>query len=327
MKNPFKRVEYEDAEKLIDTAFSTASKAAEKCRVFGKRSEIAKEKERIRIETVAKIISGRLLSIVKSYPDLRKVPEIYLELLRIYTKEEELKNALSRINWVRKKILELRKLYLKKLRGVRSSVEARNIRKEFYGRVASLMKTIRKHLSFLEGLKELRNLPDFEQCPTVILCGLPNVGKSSLLWRLTGSKPKIRNYPFTTQGLMLGFIEERGKRIQVIDTPGLLDRPLEKRNKVEKKAIVALDKLADLIIYIFDVSGCTPLKDQQNLFKEIRNFFEKDVIVVANKIDIANEKTLKTVKAYNPILISCETGEGIEKLRKLIVDKVKGIRK
>lgn len=325
MKNPFKFLQYEDCEKIIEEAFRSASEKAAKTFIKGKRVELAKERERVRITTVGNMISKKLFSIVKSYPDLKSLPEIYKELLRIYLSEKELANILSSISWTARKIAELKKISLKKLKHVKSSYEARSIRKEFYGRVASLLKKISKDVKKLAILQELKKLPDFEETFTISLAGLPNVGKSSLLWRLTGSKPKIRNYPFTTQGLMLGYIEEKGKRIQIIDTPGLLDRPLEKRNKIEKKAIAALKTLADLVIFIFDVSGSAPIKEQENLFSEIKKFFAKDkgMIVIANKIDIANEKILEDVKKYNPILISCKTGEGVEKLKREILSFTK----
>ncbi len=317
MKNPFKFLQAADCERIIEEAFKKASEKASKVFVKGERIEVAKERERARINVVGSVISKRLFSVVKSYPDLKTLPKIYKELLRIYISEGELANILASISWTARKIKELKKIYLKKLRGAKTSYEARNVRREFYGRVASLLKKIKKDSEKLAMLQELKKLPDFEETFTIVLAGLPNVGKSSLLWRLTGSKPKIRNYSFTTQGLMLGYIEERGKRIQVIDTPGLLDRPLEKRNKIERKAIAVLKTLADLVIFVFDVSGGLSVKEQENLFFEIKKFFaqKNEMIVVANKIDIANENILEHVKKYSPILVSCKTGEGVEKLK------------
>jgi len=320
MKNPFKNIIFQDPESIIEQGFRNASEKASKLKVFGKRVEIAKEKEKTRIETAGNYISKSLISIVKSFPDLRKIPEVYLELLKIYVSEKELKNYLSRANWSAKKISELKRIYLKKLKGVKSSKDARNIRREFYGRVSSIIKKLRKIYLKIPDLSDLKKLPDFQEEKTVILAGLPNVGKSSLLWRLTGSKPEIKNYPFTTKGLMLGYIDEI-KRIQIIDTPGLLDRPLEKRNKIEKKAIVVLEKLADLIVFVFDVSGGVLLKEQENLLKQITKMFNKKMIIVANKIDIADEEILSYVKEkYKPFLISCKTLEGVEKLKKAIIN-------
>jgi nucleolar GTP-binding protein len=318
MKNPFKRIVIVDKEKLINFAFSQASLRVEKSVFSGNRVEKAKKKEIMRIKTVGKIVSRELFSVVKSFPDLEKIPEIYKNLLNVFVSASTLKDALARISWASKKILELQKLYVKKLKGVRTSNDARNLRKEFYGRVSSILKKLKKELSLISELKDLKKLPDFEEVPTAIICGLPNVGKSSLLWKLTGSKPKIREYPFTTKGLMLGYIENK-KRIQLIDTPGLLDRPIEKRNKIEKQALVALKHFAHLIIYVFDPSETSAsLKSQENLFHEIKEFFKKPIIVVANKIDIAIEKNMKKLEKYKPLWVSCVKEQGIEELSKML---------
>lgn len=323
MKNPFKNILLRDPEEVLEFAFRKASEKAEKAKVFGKRVEIAKEKEKIRIENVGNYMKNAFFKMVKSFPDLKGVDEIYIELLRIYINESELKKYLSKLSWSARKIHELQRIYLKKLKGVKSSNEARNIRKEFYGRVSSIIKKLRKMYNKIPDLRELKKLPDFSEEKTIILAGLPNVGKSSLLWRLTGSRPEIKDYPFTTKGLMIGYLEKGGRRIQVIDTPGLLDRPIEKRNKIEKKAIVVLEKLADLVIYVFDVSGVILLKEQENLLKEIRKIFEKKIIIVANKTDIADKRIFEYLKEkYNPYFISCKSGEGVEELKRVIFEKL-----
>ncbi len=319
MKNPFKRIEIADVEDLINIAFSSASKKAKKTKSFGRKTEVGRKKESVRISTVGTIVTKKLRSVVKSFPNINEIPQVYRELLEIYISVGELKTILSKISWTSKKIFELQKLYLKRVKTSKSAVEARKLRKEFYGRVSSLLKRVERDLKFLSQLHELKNLPDFKQVPTVIICGLPNVGKSSLLWKLTGSKPKIRDYPFTTQGIMLGYIEEKGKKIQILDTPGLLDRPIEKRNRIEKKAIAALKKLADLVIFVFDAS--IPLEEQENLLKSVEKLVKKEFIIVANKIDIKNNAFFEEiVEKYNAVPISCKTGENIDELKRKILN-------
>ncbi|MCD6542320.1 MAG: 50S ribosome-binding GTPase, partial [Thermoplasmata archaeon] len=106
------------------------------------------------------------------------------------------------------------------------------------------------------------------------------------------------------------------ERYQIIDTPGLLDRPLEKRNKIELQAIAALKHLADLIIFILDPTETCGygLKEQMNLLKSIKKEFSGiPIIVVENKSDLMKRKS--------PYMkISCKTGEGIEKLREKIFE-------
>ena len=72
------------------------------------------------------------------------------------------------------------------------------------------------------------------------------------------------------------------EEIQMVDTPGLLDRPLYERNDIELQAILALNYLANLILFIIDASefcGYT-IDEQINLFKEIRELFEIEVIFI-----------------------------------------------
>jgi len=159
-------------------------------------------------------------------------------------------------------------------------------RREFYGRISSVIKQIKNELEYLEyARKILRSFPNIKtDLPTVVLAGYPNVGKTTLLKALTGSAPKIASYPFTTLNLMLGY----AKGIQFVDTPGLLDRPLGKRNKVEVKAILALKHLTRTIIFVLDPSetaGYT-LKQQLNLLEQIKEKFKMKFIIVSSKTDL-----------------------------------------
>jgi nucleolar GTP-binding protein len=198
----------------------------------------------------------------------------------------------------------------------------RRIRKEYFGRAIGVVKQNKKGITLLHNAGQLlRKLPDFESVPTVIIAGLPNVGKTSLLKAITGSEPEVAIYPFTTRGLMLGYTELGHKRMQFIDTPGLLDRPLAKRNPIERQAIVALRLLADLIIYVWDPSetaGYT-LEQQASQLQEIRKSFKRPVIEVANKSDIVGSRPAPE----GVLAVSSTEGTGIEQLKVLINGKLK----
>jgi len=202
-------------------------------------------------------------------------------------------------------------------------------RKEFYGRAASIVKQIKKELAFLEqARKTMKSFPAIKtDILTVAIAGFPNVGKSTLLKAVTGSEPKIASYPFTTQQLMLGYIKEKDLKIQFIDTPGLLDRPLKKRNIIEKQAILALKHLAKLMLFLFDASeecgyGIT---EQENLLKDLKKEFKVKTIIVVNKADISNEADLKELKKKHKdaILVSAKENKGISELVSIIKDQLK----
>jgi nucleolar GTP-binding protein len=131
------------------------------------------------------------------------------------------------------------------------------------------------------------------------MCGLPNVGKSSFMNKITRANVDVQPYAFTTKSLFVGHCDYRYLRWQVIDTPGILDHPLEERNTIEMQAITALAHLTCSVLYFVDISeqcGYT-IEQQCSLFESIKPLFaNKQLIVVANKTDQQPWETLEKVK-------------------------------
>ena len=131
---------------------------------------------------------------------------------------------------------------------------------------------------------------------------------------MSKAKPKIATYPFTTKEIFIGHIIRKkhyiDKKIQIIDTPGLLDRAIDKKNDIELQAIAAMKYLTSLIVFILDPSETCgySLKDQKSLLNQIKKMFiDSEIIIVENKTDLK-----KTKSKY--LQISCQNNKGIEKL-------------
>jgi nucleolar GTP-binding protein len=150
----------------------------------------------------------------------------------------------------------------------------------------------------------------------------------SLLKAITGSGPAIAPWPFTTKGLMLGYAEFDWLRVQFVDTPGLLDRPSANRNPIELQAVTVLKVLADFIIYVFDPSETCgySLEQQLRQYKDIKQTFKKPIIAVANKADVVGARPVEEITMI-VIPVSCETGDGIDQLKKTVREQVKKIEK
>jgi len=127
---------------------------------------------------------------------------------------------------------------------------------------------------------------EHEQLPTVVILGRPNVGKSTLFNKLTGSRRAIvGDEPGITRDRIYGRAEWRGREFQLVDTGGIIadDRELIPSN-ILAQARTALDQ-ASLIILVVDArSGITPLDEE---LAELARLTGKRVFVAANKVDSA----------------------------------------
>jgi len=106
----------------------------------------------------------------------------------------------------------------------------------------------------------------------------------------------------------------------MVDTPGLLDRPMDERNLIEMQAIAALENIGDILVVLIDASesGGSSLDEQLNLLDEIKLLVtERPILVVHSKSDI-----LKQIPEDAENLISTVSGEGIEELRDILIDTI-----
>ena len=300
------------ADKLLELSFKSSRKIQ-----INDRNTLYKKKKTIiaRTDSFSKSIISRLEQYVKKFPSIDNLSSFYQEIIDIKIDINKLKKSLGAIDWARKTCQMIYSTQSKSLQKSKNINFLMQKQKEIYGRISSVVKQINNDLLFLSKAQNVvKNFPEIQEIFTVVIAGYPNVGKSSVLKRISSAKPKISQYPFTTKEIHVGHVERKEKyvkkRIQLIDTPGLLDRPVSKRNDIERQAIAALSNLADFIIFILDPTETCgySLKDQLKLLSQIKKTFSDSIItIVENKSDIKQTNT-------NNLKISCETGEGINVL-------------
>ena len=167
--------------------------------------------------------------------------------------------------------------------------------------MATIMKRQKNSLEYLEQVRQhLSRLPAIDpNTRTLLITGFPNVGKSSFINKITRADVEVQSYAFTTKSLYVGHTDHKYLRWQVIDTPGILDHPLENRNTIEMQAITALAHIRACIVFIMDPSEqCGhSLEEQYSLFCNIRPLFNnKPILVILNKTDICRLEELSPDK-------------------------------
>ena len=122
--------------------------------------------------------------------------------------------------------------------------------------MATIMRRQKDALAYLEQVRQhISRLPNIDpNTRTLLICGYPNVGKSSFINKVTRADVDVQPYAFTTKSLFVGHLDYKYLRWQVIDTPGILDHPLEDMNTIEMQSITALAHLKSCVLYFMDLS-------------------------------------------------------------------------
>ncbi len=328
--NPFEELKPTPvSDTLLDKAFRKSLKASYNPGKVKDKIEFMKHESVIKIKVFGKVLTDSLNSIVKNFPSLDNIDPFYYELIDTLYGVDKIKQALSSINGTPPIIRRIINDEVKRLKTAYSKQDIVNFKRRVYGRVSSLIKKISKSLMFIrEIIIKARGLPSIDKSNfTIVVAGQPNVGKSTFVRAVSSAQPEIAEYPFTTKRILVGHLEYKGNVIQIIDTPGLLDRELDLRNKIELQAIIALKHIADLIIYLFDPSETCgyPLTSQINLFKYIKNLFkDKTVIPIINKIDLAVPERVNIIVKELGSVTSISSINNVEP-KKILTDILDGL--
>uniref|UniRef100_A0A8C5FMI3 Nucleolar GTP-binding protein 1 n=1 Tax=Gadus morhua TaxID=8049 RepID=A0A8C5FMI3_GADMO len=233
----------------------------------------------------------RLSQILTDFPKLDDIHPFYADLMNVLYDKDHYKLALGQINIAKNLIDNVAKDYVRLMKYGDSLYRCKQLKRAALGRMCTILKRQKQSLEYLEQVRQhLSRLPSIDpNTRTLLLCGYPNVGKSSFINKVTRADVDVQPYAFTTKSLFVGHMDYKYLRWQVVDTPGILDHPLEERNTIEMQAITALAHLRAAVLYVMDVSEqCGHnLEQQLELFNSIRPLFaNKPLLVVANKCDV-----------------------------------------
>jgi len=269
------------------------------------------------MEAFHEYLDKQLERMETSVPRFEKLHPFYQELLPETMEVGKIKQAASQIVSVRKllkrQIVEGKRHMHSPSTDAVAHMHAASAK--FFGRSASIVKSLKKNIELLQHANTLmREVPDVKvEMPTLILAGYPNTGKTTLLKRLTGSKAQIAAYPFTTKSLQLGYFTMRYRDVQVMDTPGLLDRDDANYNPIEKKALAALKHLATCVVFVVDPTPNAgySLQKQHALYERLQKLFPIPFVIVINKCDVSTQEQLdETHNLFG--MDAVREGEGID---------------
>ncbi|CAC5358662.1 NOG1 [Mytilus coruscus] len=245
----------------------------------------------VKVKFAQQTFHDKLTQILTDFPKLEEVHPFYADLMNVLYDKDHYKLALGQINTARHLVDNVAKDYSRLLKYGDSLYRCKQLKKAALGRMCTIMKRQKQSLEYLEQVRQhLSRLPSIDpNTRTLLICGFPNVGKSSFINKITRADVEVQPYAFTTKSLYVGHTDYKYLRWQVVDTPGILDHSLEDRNTIEMQAITALAHLRAAVLYVMDVSEqCGhSLEQQLDLFNNIKPLFaNKPLMVCVNKIDV-----------------------------------------
>lgn len=278
----------------------------------------------------------KLGAILSEFPMLDDLHPFLASLMNVLYDKNHYKLALGQLRTARHLIDHIAKDYVRLLKFGDSLYRCKQLKTAALGRMATIMRRQKDPLAYLEQVRQhISRLPAIDpNTRTLLICGYPNVGKSSFMNKVTRADVDVQPYAFTTKSLFVGHLDYKYLRWQVIDTPGVLDHPLEDMNTIEMQSITALAHLKSCILYFMDLSeqcGYT-VEAQCKLFHSIKPLFSgKPTILVINKIDVTRLEDLSPenralvqeimdTEDVQCVQVSCYSEEGVMELKNKACD-------
>lgn len=167
------------------------------------------------------------------------------------------------------------------------------------------------------------------------LVGLPNAGKSTLLSKISGANPKIASYPFTTLEPQLGVLHHSYHEPCIVaDIPGLIEGAHEGLG-LGHKFLRHIERTS-ILLHVLDCSDDNYRENYKIIENELFSYNEvlsdRTQFIVLNKIDLVDPEMVAEMKrefaalGINTLVISAETGQGIEQLKKVVLETLEAVK-
>ncbi|KAJ6135517.1 Nucleolar GTP-binding protein 1 [Penicillium capsulatum] len=277
-------------------------------------------------------------AILDGFPRLQDIHPFHKDLMNTLYDADHFRIALGQVSTAKHLIETVSRDYVRLIKYAQSLFQCKQLKRAGLGRMATICRRLKDPLVYLEQVRQhLGRLPSIDpNTRTLLICGYPNVGKSSFLRNITRADVDVQPYAFTTKSLFVGHFDYKYLRFQAIDTPGILDHPLEEMNTIEMQSITAVAHLRSAILYFMDLSEqCGySVADQIKLFHSIKPLFANKVVyIVINKIDVRRPEDLDPeqqqelqdiLKSSDVELLqaSCTTTEGVSAVKNAACDKL-----
>ncbi|KAK4937641.1 Nucleolar GTP-binding protein 1 [Elasticomyces elasticus] len=292
-----------------------------------------------KVKFTSETFCEKLQAILEGFPRIQDIHPFHKDLINTLYDADHFKIALGTLSRAKGLIETVSRDYVRLLKYAQSLFQCKSLKRAALGRMATICKRLKDPLVYLEQVRQhLGRLPSIDpNTRTLLICGYPNVGKSSFLKSITRADVDVQPYAFTTKSLFVGHFDYKYLRFQAIDTPGILDHPLEEMNTIEMQSITAIAHLRSAILYFMDLSEqCGySVSAQMALFNSIKPLFaNKLTFIVINKTDVTKpedldpetQQQLKDLLTQNSntelLQLSCVTSENVQEVKNTVCDRL-----
>ncbi|KAK7927788.1 nucleolar gtp-binding protein 1 protein [Apiospora marii] len=247
-------------------------------------------------------------AILNGFPRLADIHPFHADLLNTLYSRDHLKISLGQISTAKHLVETISRDYVRLIKYAQSLYQCKQLKRAALGRMATLVKRLKDPLLYLDQVREhLGRLPSIDPTTrTLLICGYPNVGKSSFLKSVTRADVEVEPYAFTTKSLFVGHFDYKYLRFQAIDTPGLLDSPLESKGPIELQSITAIAHLRSALLYFFDLINKIDVMRPEDLDAETAQEFQ----------------SLLTAADVEMLQLSCNTQEGVQEVKNAACERL-----